>query len=119
MLWRSGNDLTAQLRVGRQHAMEANQMETRVRHQGRQAFHELQRLHDDMRGALFVRALQLQHDLADAVIGSREAEIKTFENGNWDSGKPETLGSEDHLRQRFRRRRSKSSLLKIGQGLQD
>ncbi len=25
-LWRSGNDFTAQLRVGRQHAMEADQM---------------------------------------------------------------------------------------------
>jgi hypothetical protein len=37
-LWRSGNDLTAQLRVGRQHAVEANEMETRARHQSRQAF---------------------------------------------------------------------------------
>ena len=63
-LWRAGNDFTAQLGVGRQNAVEANQMETRARHQGRQTLHELQRLHDDMGGAVFVRTLQLQHDLA-------------------------------------------------------
>src|SRR5262244_844860 len=45
-LWRSGNDLTAQLRVGRQYTMEANEMKTRARHEGGQALHELQRLHD-------------------------------------------------------------------------
>jgi hypothetical protein len=37
-------------------------METRAVNQGRQALHELQRLHDDMSGAVFVRTLQLQHD---------------------------------------------------------
>jgi hypothetical protein len=42
-------------------------METRAGHQGRQALHELQRLHDDMSGAVFVRTLQLQHDLAGAI----------------------------------------------------
>jgi hypothetical protein len=42
-------------------------METRTRHQSRQALHELQRLHDDMGGAVFVRTLQLQHDLAGAI----------------------------------------------------
>ena len=63
----SWNDFTAQLRVGRQHAVEANQMETRARHQGRQTLHELQRLHDDMGGAVFVRTLQLQYDLAGAI----------------------------------------------------
>src|SRR5215469_8459179 len=36
MLRRSGNDFTAQLCVGRQYAVEANQMETRARHQGRE-----------------------------------------------------------------------------------
>src|SRR5262245_42141056 len=66
-LWRSGNDFTAQLRVRRQHTVETDQMETRARHQSRQAFHELQRLHDDMGGAVFVRTLQLQYDLAGAV----------------------------------------------------
>ena len=40
-LCRSGNDFTAQLGVGRQNAMEVNQMETRARHQSRQALHEL------------------------------------------------------------------------------
>src|SRR5262249_55767201 len=39
-----GNDLTAQLRVGCQYAVEADQMKTRTRHQGGQALHELQRL---------------------------------------------------------------------------
>lgn len=67
MLCLSGNDFTAQLCVGCYRAMEANQMEMREQHQGRQAFHELQRLHDDMGGAVFVRTLQLQHDLAGAV----------------------------------------------------
>src|SRR5919106_999065 len=64
---RAGNDFTAQLRIGRQHAMEADQMEPRARHQRRQALHELQRLHDDMGGAVFVRTLQLQHNLAGAI----------------------------------------------------
>ena len=41
-------------------AAVGHQMETRARHQSRQAFHELQRLHDDMGGAVFVRTLQLQ-----------------------------------------------------------
>ena len=41
--------------------------QTRPRHQGRQALHELQRLHGDMGGAVFVRTLQLQHDLAGRV----------------------------------------------------
>jgi hypothetical protein len=47
--------------------MESNQMETRAGHQGGQALHELQRLHDDIGGAVFVRTLQLKHDLAGAV----------------------------------------------------
>ena len=47
-------------------------------------------------------------------LAREKQRLRHSENGNWDSGKPETLGSEDHLRQRFRRRRSKSSLLKIG-----
>jgi hypothetical protein len=47
--------------------LEADQMETRPRHQGSQALHELQRLHDDMGGAVFVRTLQLQHDLPGAI----------------------------------------------------
>jgi hypothetical protein len=72
---RSGNDFTAQLRVWCQHAVEPacpepverDQMETRAGHQGRQALHEFQRLHDDMSGAVFVRTLQLQHDLAGAI----------------------------------------------------
>ena len=72
------NDFTAQLRVWCQHAVEPDQMETRAGHQGRQALHELQRRHDDMGGAVFERALQLQHHLAGAVtlepfVGDRRA----------------------------------------------
>ena len=65
MLCRSGNEFTAQLCVGRQHAVEPNQTETGAG-TGRQAFHELQRFHN-MSGAVFVRTLQLQHDLAGAI----------------------------------------------------
>ena len=42
-------------------------MEPRARHQRRQALHELQRLHDDMGGAVFVCTLELQDDLAGAI----------------------------------------------------
>jgi hypothetical protein len=55
-------------------AAVGHQMETRARHQSRQAFHELQRLHDDMGGAVFVRTLQLQHDLA----GNKDPTPATF-----------------------------------------
>ena len=42
-------------------------METRARYQSRQALHELQRLHNEMGGAVFVKTLQLQHDVAGAI----------------------------------------------------
>ena len=58
------NDRRAQLGVGREHAMEANQMQPRTRDQCGQPLHELQRRHHDMGGAVAVGALELQHDLA-------------------------------------------------------
>ena len=58
--------MTAQLRIGRQHAVEADQVQTRARHQRGEFLHELQRLHDDIGGAVFVGTLQLQNDLAGA-----------------------------------------------------
>ena len=52
-------------------------METRARHQSRQAFHELQRLHDDMGGAVFGGTLQLQYDLAGTVM-AQEAKVTSL-----------------------------------------
>ena len=53
---------------------------SRAGHQGGQALHEFQRRHDDMGGAVFERALQLQHHLAGAVtiepfVGDRRAAV--------------------------------------------
>ena len=61
---RARNDLGPQFGVGREHTMEANQMQPGPRHQCGQALHELQRRHHDMRGAVAPGALELQHDLA-------------------------------------------------------
>jgi hypothetical protein len=58
------NDCATQSGVGREHAMEANQMQPRARHQCGQALHELQRRHHDMGGPVAVGALELQHHLA-------------------------------------------------------
>jgi hypothetical protein len=55
--------------------MEADQMETRARHQQRgQALHEFQRRHDYMGGAIFVRTLQ---DHAEAMMNL----IAMYESG--------------------------------------
>ena len=45
-------------------------METQARHHGSQALHELERFHN-MSGAVFVRTLQLQHDLAGTIAFGR------------------------------------------------
>ena len=58
------DDRCAQLGVGCEQAMEANQMQPRARDQCGQALHELQRRHHDMGGAVAPGALELQHDLA-------------------------------------------------------
>jgi len=50
--------------VGRQHAMEANEMKPGARDEGRQALQEFQRAHDEMSGAIAIGSLELQHDLA-------------------------------------------------------
>jgi hypothetical protein len=57
------DDRRAQLGVGREHTMEANQMQPRARDPCGQALHELQRRHHDMGGAVTVGTLELQHDL--------------------------------------------------------
>ena len=74
----TGNDRRAQLGVGREHAMEANQMQPRRRDECGQALHELQRRHHDMGGPVAVGTLELQHDLARAIalepsVGNRRA----------------------------------------------
>ena len=72
------NDLGPQFGVGREHAMEANQMQPGTRDQCGQALHELQRRHHDMGGAVALGALELQHDLAgwialEPFVGNRRA----------------------------------------------
>ncbi len=64
---RARHDCGTQPGIGRQHAVEADQMQARTRHQRGQALHEFQRRHDDVRGAVAIGALQLQHDLACAI----------------------------------------------------
>jgi len=58
------NDRSTQRGVGREHAMEANQMQPRRRDECGQPLHELQRRHHDMGGSVAVGTLELQHDLA-------------------------------------------------------
>ena len=57
----------AQLGVGDQHAVEANQVQPRAWHQRGQTLHELQRAHDQVRGAVAPGGLQLQHHLTGSV----------------------------------------------------
>ncbi len=47
--------------------MEADQMQARARYQRGQALHELQRRHHDVGGTVALGAVQLQHELADAI----------------------------------------------------
>ncbi len=63
----SGHDRRAQLSVRREHAVEADPMQPRTRHQGGEPLQELKRRHHDVGGAVLIRALQLQHHLAGAV----------------------------------------------------
>ena len=57
----------AQLGVGRQDAMEANQVQPGPWYQRRQPLHELQRRHHEVGGAVAPRGLQLQYDLPGGV----------------------------------------------------
>ena len=72
------HDRRTQPGIGCQHTVKPDQMQARARHQRGQALHEFQRRHDDMRGAVAKRALQLQHDIAGAIalepfVGDRGA----------------------------------------------
>ena len=53
--------------VGRQYAMEANQVESGARDQSGQSLHEFKRRHGDVGGPVSIRALERQHDIACAV----------------------------------------------------
>ncbi len=57
------NDRGAQPGIGREYPMEADQMQARPRHQRGQTLRQLQRRHHDMRGAVAVGTLQLQHNI--------------------------------------------------------
>jgi len=57
----------AQLGVGCQNAMEANQVQPRSGHQRSQPLHELQRRHHQVRGADAPSGLELEHDLPGGV----------------------------------------------------
>ena len=61
------NHHRAQLGVGRQHAMKANEVQARPRHQCSQPLHHLQRRHRQVCRAAVPGRLQLQHDLAGRV----------------------------------------------------
>jgi transposase, IS5 family len=64
--WSIGHQ-RAQLGVGCQHAVQADQMQPRSGHQGSQALHELQRRHDQVRGPVAPRSLELEHHLPGGV----------------------------------------------------
>jgi hypothetical protein len=50
-----------------EHAVEANEVQPRTRHQGRETLHEFQRRHHDVGGAVPVGTLQLQHHLTGVI----------------------------------------------------
>ncbi len=47
--------------------METDEIQPRARYECGEALHELERRHHDMGGAVLVRALELQHDIAGVV----------------------------------------------------
>ena len=72
------HDRATQPGVGREHAMEANQMQPRTRDECGEALHALQRRHHDMGGPVSVGTLELEHDLAcliafEPFVGNRRA----------------------------------------------
>ena len=87
ILRRPRHDRGTQLGVGGEHAVEADQMQAWAWRQRCEALHEFQRRHDDMRGAVVVGTLELQHDLAGAITlepfvgngGARDIAAQAFE----------------------------------------
>ncbi len=83
----AGHDLGAQGRVGRQHTMEANEMEPGTWDEGGQAVQEFQRGHHEVSRAITVRGFELEDDLAGrgaaqafmAEGGARDVAAQSFE----------------------------------------
>ena len=81
------HDRGTQPGIGRQHAVKADQMQARSRHQRGQALHESQRRHLDVRGAVAPRAFELQHDIPRSIAlhpfvghrGARDVAAQAFE----------------------------------------
>ncbi len=73
--------------MGREHAMEANEMEPGPWDESRQALQEFQRAHHEMGGPIPVRCFELEDDLAGrcaaqafvAEGGARDVATETFE----------------------------------------
>jgi hypothetical protein len=64
---RAWNDLRLQLGIGREHAMETNEMQPWTGRQRGEALQEFQELHDDLAGAISVRCLKPEHHLPGRV----------------------------------------------------
>ena len=57
----------AQPGIGGEHSVKTDQVQARARHQSRQALHEFERRHADVRGALTPGAFELQHDVSSVI----------------------------------------------------
>ena len=57
------HDRGTQFGVGREHPVKADQMQAWTRHQRGESLHEFQRRHNDVRGAITISRLQLEHHL--------------------------------------------------------
>ena len=57
----------SQFRIGCEHAMKSDEMQRRTVDERGEALQELQRFHDDMRGAISVRCLKPEHHLPGTV----------------------------------------------------
>ena len=83
------DDLGPQRGVGREHAMEANEMEPWTRDERSQAWPELERGHHEMGGPVVVRDFELKHDLTSRRAlqpcvgkgGASEVATQVFECG--------------------------------------
>ncbi len=75
--------------MGREHAMEANEMEPGPWDESRQALQEFQRAHHEMGGSIAVRRFELEDDLAGRCAAqpfvaqgrARDVATEAFEGG--------------------------------------
>lgn len=66
-LLRTWKDRSTQRGIGREHAVEVDQMQASTRHQSGQALDEFQRRHLDVRGTVTPSAFELQHDISEEI----------------------------------------------------